>query len=180
MQQWTNFCTNFSPKKRGEWGTCPPCRKKWGDAVPPRPRPTTPLDRRRAIASTALAIRVARVKMRSHNSDTSVCDAISLQCTLITNLGGRRLSHGYLPKRQSKKPTLTKTKSFSHIQNTAVIDGRLRPRCCHLWSYFKHTPFSCRYVSLRRNIMCKHYVMNIQHAYCGLVGPDCDAREVGP
>ena len=26
-----------------EWGTRPPCRKKWGDAVPPRPRATTPL-----------------------------------------------------------------------------------------------------------------------------------------
>jgi len=30
LQQWTNFCTNFSPKK-------------WGDAVDQRPRPTTPL-----------------------------------------------------------------------------------------------------------------------------------------
>jgi len=32
LQQWTNFCTNFSPKK-------------WGDAVAPRPRATTPLAR---------------------------------------------------------------------------------------------------------------------------------------
>ena len=29
----------------GEWGTRSPCRKKVGDAVPPRPRPTTPMYR---------------------------------------------------------------------------------------------------------------------------------------
>ena len=28
--------------------------------------------------------------------------------------------------------------------------------------------------------MCKHDVMNIQHVHCGLVGPDCGARKVGP
>jgi len=33
-QQWANFCTTFSPKSGGV-GTRPPCRKKWGDAVPP-------------------------------------------------------------------------------------------------------------------------------------------------
>ena len=37
------------------------------------------------------------------------------------------------------------------------------PRCCHLESYFKHTSFSCRYMS--RDIMCKHDVMNIHHAH---------------
>jgi len=26
---------------------------------------------------------------------------------------------------------------------------------------------------IRRDIMCKHDVINIQHAHCGLVGPDC-------
>ena len=43
LQQWTNFCTNFSPEKWGEWGTRPPVEKKCVDAVPPRPCPTTPL-----------------------------------------------------------------------------------------------------------------------------------------
>jgi len=42
------------------------------------------------------------------------------------------------------------------------------PWCCHLWSYFKHTSFSCRHIS--RDIMCKHDVINIQHAHCS---PDC-------
>jgi len=28
------YCTNFSPEKWGEWGTRPPCREKWGNAVP--------------------------------------------------------------------------------------------------------------------------------------------------
>jgi len=63
----------------------------------------------------------------------------------------------------------------------AVRDRRLRPRCCRLWSYSKHTSFSCRYI--RRDIMCKNDVMNIQHAHCGLVGPDSGAREcesIGP
>ena len=36
----TNFCTNFSPKKVGD--AVHPVEKS-GDAVPPRPRPTTPL-----------------------------------------------------------------------------------------------------------------------------------------
>ena len=36
--------------------------------------------------------------------------------------------------------------------NKAVIDRRLRPRCCHAWSYFKHTSISRRYI--RRDIMC--------------------------
>ena len=30
--------------------------------------------------------------------------------------------------------------------NKAVIDRRLRPRCCHLESYFKHTSFSYHYI----------------------------------
>ena len=55
--------------------------------------------------------------------------------------------------------------------NKAVIDRRLRPRCCHLGSYFQHMPFSCCYV--HRDIMCKRDVINIQHTHCGLVGPDC-------
>ena len=35
------------------------------------------------------------------------------------------------------------------------------PRCCHLWSYF------ARQFRMRTDIMCKHDVMNIQHAHCG-------------
>jgi len=34
LQQWTNFCTNFSPKKWGEWGTCPPVEKIGGTPSP--------------------------------------------------------------------------------------------------------------------------------------------------
>jgi len=64
------------------------------------------------------------------------------------------------------------------LDNKTVIDRRLRPRCCRMWSYFKRTSVSCRYI--RRDIMCKHDVMNIQHAHCGLVGPDRGARKVGP
>jgi len=29
------------------------------------------------------------------------------------------------------------------------------------------------------DIMCKHDVMNIQHAHCGLAGRDSSARKVG-
>jgi len=46
------------------------------------------------------------------------------------------------------------------LDNKTVIDRRLRPRCCRMWSYFKRTSVSCRYI--RRDIMCKHDVMNIQ------------------
>jgi len=52
--------------------------------------------------------------------------------------------------------------------NKTVTNRRLRPLCCHLWGYLKHTSFSCRMC-----ITCKHDVINIQHAHCGLVGPDC-------
>ena len=57
------------------------------------------------------------------------------------------------------------------MKKKAGVDRRLRPRCCHLWSYFKHTSFSCRCIC--RDIVCKRDVINIQHAHCGLVGPDC-------
>jgi len=56
--------------------------------------------------------------------------------------------------------------------NKIVIDRTLRPLCCH-----KQTSFSCRYT--RVDITCKqHDVINIQHAHCGLVGPDC--KEAAP
>ena len=35
-------------------------------------------------------------------------------------------------------------------------------------------------VYVGRDITCKHDVVNIQHAHCGLVGPDRGARKVGP
>ena len=55
--------------------------------------------------------------------------------------------------------------------NRWIIDRRLRPRCCHPESYFKHTSFSSHYI--RRDIMCKHTdVIQIQHVHCGPVGPD--------
>jgi len=37
LQQWTNFCTNFSPKSGGNGGRLP-LLKKVGDAVPPCPQ----------------------------------------------------------------------------------------------------------------------------------------------
>ena len=55
---------------------------------------------------------------------------------------------------------------FATYRNVAVVDRRLRPRCRHLGSYFKHISFSCRYI-------CRDIVINILHAHCGLVGPDC-------
>ena len=57
---------------------------------------------------------------------------------------------------------------INSINNKAVTDHRLRSLCCHLRGYFKHTLFSCRYI--RRDNMCKHDVINTQHAHCGLVG----------
>jgi len=42
LQQWTNFCTNFSPKKWRKWGCVPPVEKS-GGYRPPESRPTTPL-----------------------------------------------------------------------------------------------------------------------------------------
>ena len=59
------------------------------------------------------------------------------------------------------------TRRASTPRNKAVTDCRLRPRCCHLLSYFKRTSFYCRYK--RRDIICKHDIMTIQHTHCGLV-----------
>ena len=42
LQQWTNFCTNFSPQKWGSGGRVPLSKKLRGRR-PPRPRFTTPL-----------------------------------------------------------------------------------------------------------------------------------------
>ena len=53
----------------------------------------------------------------------------------------------------------------------AVIDRRLRPLCCHLGV----TLSTCHFlVTIRRNVMCKHDVITIQHAHCGLEGSDCN------
>jgi len=71
--------------------------------------------------------------------------------------------------------TLLWSSSYDAISNflgsvTIKLDRRLRPLCCHLWGYFKHTSFSCGYI--RVDITCKLNVINIQHAHCGLVGPE--------
>jgi len=63
------------------------------------------------------------------------------------------------------------TQHFKSKTNKAVIDSRFHPRCCQLESYFKYTSFSCHYIC--KDILCKHDIINIQHAYCSLVGPDC-------
>jgi len=42
LQQWSKFCTNFSPKKWRGSGDASPVEKSGGHR-PPRPRPTTPL-----------------------------------------------------------------------------------------------------------------------------------------
>ena len=63
---------------------------------------------------------------------------------------------------------------WSCLVNGAVVDHRFHPWCCHLGGYFKHTLLFCRY--LCRDIMCKHDVINIQHAHCGLVGPNCKKK----
>ena len=41
LQQWTNFCANFSPNKWPEWGTRPPVEKS--GAGTPSPRVSAPL-----------------------------------------------------------------------------------------------------------------------------------------
>ena len=40
---------------------------------------------------------------------------------------------------------------------------------------FKYSSFLCRYI--RRDIMCKRDVINIQPAHYGLVSPDCGTRD---
>jgi len=63
-------------------------------------------------------------------------------------------------------------KYTKNVSNKAVIDHTLPPVLPPVGLlYFKHASFSCH--CIRRDIMCKHGVMNIQHAHCGLVGPDC-------
>ena len=49
--------------------------------------------------------------------------------------------------------------------NKAVIERRLRPRCCHPESYSRHACFSTLYIR-SLEIMYKHDVINI---HCGLV-----------
>jgi len=67
---------------------------------------------------------------------------------------------------------------WNNVGNKAVTDRRLCPPPLPTGGYFKHTSFSCRYIC--RAIMCKHDVIHIQHAHCGLIGPDRGARKVGP
>jgi len=92
LQQCTNFCTNFSPKRWGEWGTRPPpCRKKWEDAasLPPHPRPTTPL-----------GPDLQNILRQSHDNAKVTIDL-------------RRTSHSY--------NVLRRTQGFSQLQFTCII-----------------------------------------------------------
>jgi len=66
--------------------------------------------------------------------------------------------------------TTAREANYNHNNNNTVIDCRLRPRCCHHGSYFKHTSLSCRYIC---RDLCKHDVINIQQAHCGPASPDC-------
>jgi len=47
--------------------------------------------------------------------------------------------------------------NYSNLNKTRQLDRRLRPLCCHLGGYSKHTLFSCRYI--RMEITCKHDVI---------------------
>ena len=62
--------------------------------------------------------------------------------------------------------------NLRNIHNKGVIDRRLGPRCYHLESYVKNTPFSSSYIYAAT--LCAN--INIQHARYGLVGPDCKKR----
>jgi len=55
LQQWTNYCTNFSPKSGGEWGTRPPCQKSAPTASPPHYTPGTKTRSRAAVPVTPTA-----------------------------------------------------------------------------------------------------------------------------
>jgi len=52
LQQCTNFCTNFSPKKWGEWGTRPPVEKSGGTPSPASPPHYTPAVQSRTATLT--------------------------------------------------------------------------------------------------------------------------------
>jgi len=117
------------------------------------------------------------VLRRVRNSRTIIIIIIKYlkDCTCTGSFGD------ILADRQTERQTEYRQK-FALIavlrNDKAVTDCRLRPQCYHLQSYFKYTSFSCRFI--RRDIMCKHVAMNIQHAHCGLVGQDHGARKVNP
>jgi len=73
-----------------------------------------------------------------------------------------------LPELQAVK--VTRTVITNPQTNKAVMDRRLRPWYATCSVELLCTSISCRY--MRTDIMCKHDIMNIQHAHCGLVGPD--------
>ena len=53
LQQWTNFCTNFSPKKWGSGGRFPPVEKSGGT---PSPRVLAPLHPWRPVDTRTRAV----------------------------------------------------------------------------------------------------------------------------
>jgi len=68
----------------------------------------------------------------------------------------------HLPELQAVK--VTRTVITNPQTNKAIIDRRLRPPVLPPVELLC-TSISCRY--MRTDIMCKHDVMNIQHAHCG-------------
>jgi len=69
---------------------------------------------------------------------------------------------------------------LTDFQNSLTGRPQTPPLCCHLWVVTLSTrQFLVAIGPTRRDMMCKHDVINIQHALCGLVGTDC-MQEVVP
>jgi len=89
LQQWTNFCTNFSPKKWGEWGTRPPVKKSGGASSP-----ASPPHYRRSL----LSICIVTLSLREPASGF-ILSATSQSCTSSRRCDQHALS------RQSRHPS---------------------------------------------------------------------------
>jgi len=72
---------NFSPKKWGSGGRVPPVEKKWGDAVPSRARPTTPLSNRTHL------MQLQRMSMR-HSLYIKCAILFAILCAILVRMYG--------------------------------------------------------------------------------------------
>jgi len=115
------------------------------------------------LTSTSVSCRCA-VRMDCRGLSTDYVDNV----TQLRSLRPRPLYHTaralYRNPTSSCHTVLTVADTLNNhnttITDKAVMDRRLRPLCCHLWTYFKNTSFSCCYICMDR-----HYVQTWCHRY---------------
>jgi len=145
LQQWTNVCTNFSPKSGGV-GDASPLSKKVGDAVPRVPAPLHPLHRSRIYGwHPRIALLLGSFCINGFpNPRVAVRDSRTIWSGTRDTFGA--FSTPWCIVNFFWAVVIGDSQNGQGSYRPQTPPPVLPPR-----GYFKHGSFSCRYI--RRNII---------------------------